>query len=40
LDDIDARRHVNWMCLATGKAMIDAGTGRELGRGGREGGEE
>lgn len=26
LDNIDARRHVNRMCLATGKAMIDAGT--------------
>ncbi|EWM25223.1 sumo-activating enzyme subunit 2 [Nannochloropsis gaditana] len=32
LDNIDARRHVNRMCLATGKAMIDAGTTGYVGQ--------
>jgi ubiquitin-like 1-activating enzyme E1 B len=26
LDNVDARRHVNRMCLATDRPMIDAGT--------------
>jgi molybdopterin/thiamine biosynthesis adenylyltransferase len=32
LDNIDARRHVNKMCLATDKPMIDAGTTGYVGQ--------
>jgi ubiquitin-like 1-activating enzyme E1 B len=32
LDNIDARRHVNRMCLATDKPMIDAGTTGYVGQ--------
>lgn len=32
LDNIDARRHVNRMCLATGRPMIDAGTTGYIGQ--------
>lgn len=32
LDNVDARRHVNRMCLATNKPMIDAGTTGYVGQ--------
>ena len=32
LDNIDARKHVNRLCLATNKPLIDAGTTGYLGK--------